>query len=157
MATSVVPRVIDALIQLAKGQLTDVQVYDGYPVSESPDRDLLLIGVEDPDATGFEVASSSEQSWAQAGYRQRSQTGDVTCAALSWNGNGDAKDARDRAYATVAAVESLLREDPTLGLVPEAAAVLVASYGARETLSQIQDEHGATATVAFTVHFEARI
>ena len=46
----------------------------------------------------------------------RDQTGSVTCAALSWNGDADQKAARDAAYAVVAAVEDLLRTDPTLGV-----------------------------------------
>lgn len=87
--------------------------------------------------------------------RTRDQRGDVTCVALSWNGDGDAKAARDAVYATVAAVENLCRTSPDLGITGYQ--TLLVGYGSTERLLQNQDENGAEAAVIFSIRFRARI
>lgn len=156
MSGSVVPALIDALVAKAAAALPGLQVLDGIPPIDTF-GDFLIVGAEDPEARGFELSADTTQEWTYANTTARSQEGDVTCAALSWSGDTDAKAVRDAAYATTHAVEQLLRDDPSLGLVPSAARMLVAGYGTRETLSQAQDDNGASAIVVFTVHFQARI
>lgn len=153
---SVVPALIDALVQKAAAALPAVLVSDGFTLTEDP-GDFMMIGVEDPDNEGFETSADSQQEWAHANHTARNQTGDITCAALSWNGNSDQKAARDAAYRLTSALATLLRNDPSLGLVPGSASMLVASFGTREQLIQTKDEKGALSLVVFTVHFQARI
>lgn len=159
MASSVVPSLIDALISTATAALPNVDVYDGFGVSEDP-GDFLMIGVDDPDSQAAAFSSDSSQTQATAGTpRSRNQTGAITCAALSWNGNaGNAgqKTARDAVYAIQAAVENALRADPTLGVAPPNGQVLVLQIG-DERLSQNQYDLGCDALLIFTVQFEARI
>lgn len=152
MSTSAIPALIDALYEAATDALTDVKVYDGYGVSDDP-GDFLMIGVEDVDSAQNASSASSEQGWANANYTARDESGDITCAAMSWNGDGDQKAARDAVFATTAALEVLLRANPSLGLPT----LLWTSYGTSTELSQNQDENGALALLIFRVHFRARI
>lgn len=161
MGTSVIPTVIDALVTQATAALTGVTVLDGYATPDGSASNFLYIGVDDPQTTQAAQTSDTEQTAATMGTpRSRDQRGTVTCAALSWSGGTDQKAVRDAAYATVAAVENLLRADPALGT--GMAGRLVCQLGS-ETLSQNQyqgDDNtagGCDALVIFTVAFRARI
>jgi hypothetical protein len=155
MATSTVPALIDALVTNARTSLPDVDVYDGFGMSDDP-GDFLMIGVEDPDLAQAATSAQAQQAPATMGMqRSRDETGSVTCAALSWNGDADPKAARDGAFATVAAVEDMLRLNPSQGLGAEG--LFVCQFGGNLTLSQQQDGDGASALVVFTVDFRARI
>lgn len=153
MATSVVPDLIDALVANATTALPNIQVKDGIGVTTDPGTDYLLIGVDDASNHGASFAAESMQTWANANYTARDEEGDIVCAAVSWNGDSDASAARTAAYATVAAVENMLRTDPSQGV----ANLLWTSFGSRTQLSQDQDTSGANAIVIFRIHFRARI
>lgn len=152
MATSVIPALIDALHAAATTALPSVKVYDGFGVTNDP-GDFLMIGVEDADLETAASSATSEQSWAHATGTQRDEAGELTCVALSWNGDGNPKTARDGAFAITAAVENLLRADPDLGLTN----LLWTGYGSTVELSQGQGDTGAEALVVFKVAFRARI
>jgi hypothetical protein len=151
MSTSVIPALIDALVEQAGQSLEAVLVFDGMRVTSDP-GDYLMVGVDDPDADGFAQAADADQAWAGLGAHAKNQTGGVWCVAESRNGDGDPKAARDAAYATVAAVEDLCRVDPTLAVLTGG----WASVGGDERLSQSR-VGGASARVAFRVNFQARI
>jgi hypothetical protein len=153
VATTVLPALIDAIITTARTALPNVDVYDGFGVTSDPAEDVLLVGVDDPDAATDSFAGYARQEWAHANYTARDEEGHVVCAASSWRGSGDAKAARDGAFATVAAVENALRTNSSLGL----ANVLWTSVGGRIALSQNQHDNGATAVVIFTIQFRSRI
>ena len=152
MATSVVPALIDALVTNARTALPALNVYDGFGVTDYP-GDFLMIGVNDPNGSDFTDSADSQQAWANANGTARDETGQVWCVAFSWTGDTNQKAARDAAFATVSAVENMLRSDPTQGV----ANVLWAEFGSSQSLKQDQDEHGASAQVAFQIHFRARI
>jgi hypothetical protein len=155
MATSQVPALIDALVTNATAALPTTTVYDGFGISDDP-GDFLMVGVEDPDLQGAATSAQFAQVPATMGpARTRDETGSVTCAALSWNGDGDQKAARDAAFTIVAAVESMLRNDPSQGLGP--GGYFVVQFGGTGTLTQQQDDNGALALVIFTVTYRARI
>lgn len=155
MAVSILPSLIDALVTQARVALPALQVFDGYGASEDP-GDFLMIGVDDPDAPTPADSAESVQDWGpyRASGSKRDEQGSITCAALSWNGNGDVKAARDAAFASVGAVSTLLRNDPTLGLSPS---LLWARFGSVLDLSQQQDGSAVQAVVLFRVAFQARI
>lgn len=152
MSTSVVPALVDALVTQATAELPDIQVYDGFGISEDP-GDFLMIGVEDPDNENAAFSADWSQSWAGLGNHARDEEGTITCAALSWNGDANQKAARDGVFATLAALETLLREDPTLGVITTG----WVQMGGSLQLSQAQSEAGADALLVFQVHFKARI
>lgn len=152
MATSAVPALIDAMFTAFTAALTGVKVYDGFGVSDDP-GDFLMIGVEDPDLEGFGFSADVKQDWANANYTAREESGDIVCAALSWNGDGNQKVARDAVYATQSAVENVLRGNPSLGV----STVLWTSFGTSAQLSQIQDHKGCAALLIFRIFFRAQI
>lgn len=151
MATSVVPALIDAVVLAATATLPAVNVSDGFSVSDDP-GDFLMVGVSD-DGPNPSTAVHSKQSWANANHTARDEEGDITCMAMSRNGDADAKAARDRVYTMKAALENLLRADPSLGLVN----VLWTSAGVSEDLDQSKDDIGALAVLTFTIFYRARI
>lgn len=155
-STSVVPDLIDALFTKATDALEGVTVYDGFGVTNDP-GDFLMIGVEDPDSQDAAYSAETEQDWAEVGANlgsaERDETGTLTCAALSWNGDANQKQARDAAYAITSKLEDLLRADPTLGLT----SLLWTSFGTSSQLSQAQDSQGALALLVFRIYFRARI
>lgn len=153
MAVSVIPALIDAIVAGASAALAGtVVVSDGFYVGSDPGN-FLMIGVDDPDSDGPTSSGSSQQDWANANYTARDESGDITCAALSWNGDGSQKAARDSAFATAETVATLVRANPSLGI----ANLLWTSYGTSTQLTQDQDDDGAKALIVFTVHFRARI
>jgi len=157
MATSVVPLIIDALFDQATTALPDVAVFDGFQLTNTPGPDILMIGVDDGQSTSAATTSESSQTMATAGTpRSRTQTGSINCWALSWTGNATPKSARDRVYAIQAAVENILRADPSMGLAQPNGQVFVIQIG-DERLMQDQEGSGAEALLTFTIAFEARI
>ena len=152
MAVSVIPALIDALVDEATTALPDVLVIDGMGATDTP-GDYLMIGVDDPDTDGDAFSADSQQGWAHANHTTRDEQGTVTCAALSWNGDGDQKAARDSAYATVEALATICRTTPDLGI----STVAWTSFGTDTRLSQGQFDSGATALVVFSIAFRARI
>jgi hypothetical protein len=151
--TSIVFDLIDALHQRFTNVLTDINVLDGYGLTDDP-GDYLMVGVEDPDS---DRATSAEgrQEWAGLGARARDEQGTVTCIAMSWNGDADLKAARAAAKATTAAVEDNLRADPNLGgTVP---GLMWTGYGTRTELIQLQATDGACVMCVFDIAFKARI
>ena len=159
MGTSVVFPLINALVDHFTEALPDVEVHDGFGVSDHAD-DFLMVGVEDPN--GSEATSAdAQQTWAGLGANARNETGTVTCAALVWRGNpGDTgqREARDAAAAIVAAVENSLRGEPGEphlgGVVP---GLMWVGFGSRVRLVQDQTESGPMALVVFDIDFKARI
>jgi hypothetical protein len=157
MTTSRVPALIDALVSRATAELIalPVLVVDGYGVSDDP-SDFLMIGIEEPSIPAAGFAGSSDQvPGPMASTRPRDENGAVWCAAYSWNGDGIQKTARDAAYSYMAAVETLLRADPNLGIAT--GGNFVAQMGDTQRLTQNQDSNGADALLIFNVSFFARI
>lgn len=155
MATSVIPALIDALVAAARTALPNTRVSDGIGATDDP-GDFLMIGVEDPDIEGAAFSADAKQDWASVGTgAPRDEQGEITCVAVSWNGNGPegAKAARDAAYAIAAAVEDLLRATPSLGVD----GLLWTGFGSSSQLSQAQGDGGASALLVFRINFRARI
>jgi hypothetical protein len=152
--TSVLPSVIDALVAQAPAYTpTGCLVFDGYGITNDPGVQMLMVGVDDPDGSDQTNSGSSTQDWANTGNLRRDETGFITCAAVSWDGDAIMKIARDSAFAVVSGVEQLCRNNPTLGL----ANLLWTSFGGRTVLSQNQAQNGSIAVVTFRVNFRARL
>jgi hypothetical protein len=153
MAVSVVPALIDALFTRATEALPDTVVYDGYGVSEDT-GDYLMIGVDDPDGPDWARSANVSRDWAETGLEAGvNEEGDITCAALSWNGDAEQKAARDAVYAIAEGLAAICRPDPTLGLPT----LLWVLYAGQSSLMQNQNEYGAVALLEFQLHFRAFI
>lgn len=153
MGTSVVPALIDALVTAFQAAMPTVSVRDGFTVTGDT-GDFLMVGSDDPDSETSAESATVEQAWAHANSTARDERGEVNCVALSWNGDTNQKTVRDSVYAIVAAVENVLRADPTVGGVP---GLLYTGFGTSQTLRQNQFQEGVDARLAFTIAFRARI
>jgi hypothetical protein len=156
VSTSLIPAVIDALVTQAKAALPNVTVIDGLGPDFSEPGDVLMVGAENPlslDGGRPEAAASAQQSWAHAAGRARDERGTVSLVATSWNGDGNQKQARDACAVMVAAIENLLRADPTLGV----SGVIVAEFGTDINLQQMQGDMGAAALISFSISYHGRI
>ena len=156
MLVSIIPSLIERLLRTAEDNLTEIAVHDGIPVTDQPDIRALYIAVEDPDTPGLEWATDASQDWATSGRdATREEAGDITCAAIAWNGNTgpDAtRQAREEAYEIVAKFGTVLRADPTLDGLP---GLLWVSLGTRFRHGAVQGTQGAECHLIFTIHFEA--
>lgn len=151
MATSAIPRVIDALIAQTTAALPEVNICDGYGLGEDP-GDFLMIGVDDPDSDVAANSADSQQARANVGQSgAREEEGEITCVALSWNGNADPKAARDGAFGITDALENLLRASPDLGLGP----TIWTDFGTQLEVYQQQHGDGASCLLIFRVGFHA--
>lgn len=151
MPASVVPALIDALVTNIAA--AGIRTFDGFGVSEDPGLNYVLVGVDDPDSDSMGFAADATQTWANANYTSRDETGEVICAAVAWNGESDQKAARDAAYANLDTIAAMLKANPSQGV----AQLLWTSFGSRVQLSQDQNEKGANAIVVFRIHYRARI
>lgn len=93
--------------------LEGVAFYDGPGVSQSSDSALILIGDDgDPES---DAVSTFEQEWANFSHTRRNERGEIPCAAIAQSGDTDMNGRRVRAFQLLAACESALLADPTLG------------------------------------------
>lgn len=156
MASSTVYALIDALVAQARTALPNVTVHDGFGISDDP-GDFLMIGVDDPDTPNATTSASMRQEPGPLGTnRPRDETGEITCVALSWNGDADPSAARAGCKAITDGMETLVRAvggSPSLGV----SGVLWLGYGTTVDLLQDQSEAGAQALVIFKIAFRSRI
>lgn len=158
MTTSVIPTLIDALVAAATANVpATTTVYDGFGVSEDP-GDYLMIGVDDPDAEGWANSADAQQDVSSDGPPSgaRDQTGTVACCALSWNGDANAKAARDAAAASMGVLETYVRSNPGLTIASQSQ-TFWAWFTPSETWRQQQQGSGAAALVIFRIGFFARL
>lgn len=148
---SIWPDVVDALILLSKDRVDDtVLVLDGDGSEDQDVFDFLFVGLGDPRRDDSD-AGTFDQTWPQSTTAGRRETGTVFCIAISYNGDGDVKAARDSAFATLGAVQRLLREDTRLGGVN---GLLSTSLTGGQP-DQRQTSRGAVCAVRFSVDYTA--
>jgi hypothetical protein len=114
---SAFPTVCDALLTAvnAASGLTGVGVYDGLQVTMEFTTDGVAIGhdgsIDDDDVSQGGFTSEYGPLGAKAKY----EDGTVNCFLWSLDGGTDVAARRTRAFALFTAVESAVRNDPTLG------------------------------------------
>lgn len=155
MATSAAFDVLDALYARLAGlpELADpVRVYDGPYVTEEMPVDSVFVGY-DGDPEGDLQAFTFEQDWAHAGYRAKDETLSIPCCVISYTGDANAvRDRRERVQALLAAIETALRADPTLGVSSTTRAQV-----RRGALHQEPTSDGVRARLVFWVDVDTRI
>jgi len=150
-ATSRAPDVLDALVALATTALPDVTVADGPDLDEGTHQNLVCIGWDGDEDSDAEAVDTT-QEWAGLGARAKDESLVVICAAISVRGNGEMQVARNAAYASVAAIETALRADPSLGFPPPTVVALRTG-----NLRQRQTNEGPEARVLFQIGVQTRI
>ena len=151
MSLSRVPTVLDALVALFTPGLAPVPVWDG-PVPSGDFSDALYLGY-DADPLGERKASESTTTWAGIGAKKRDEVITIFGAAIAISGDGIPKDARDRAYAILAAAEQLLRNDPSMAQPPP----FVASISNTQLFWDWLENLGLQARLAFQIDVETRV
>lgn len=149
---SKVPALIDYLVATftaaaTLGQATPpVTVFDGPATTELDAFLKLYVGLTDPDNEGYEVAASLAQSRADLGQATRSEQTVVFCVAEAWSGDDTISAVRHSVFGIVAAVETLVRADNTVGALGFQAPGVTAG-----DLQQNNTGRGAIARVPFTI------
>lgn len=156
---TVLPQVIDGLVDLFAATLPYGQVIDGESVSADAGTEpvVVVVGMTDPEQVG-DVAATGTQGWATLGALARDDRGAVSCSLSAVTGDPDLKAARALAFGALQQLETALKSSlatPWLG-VPGLL------YGSLDdvTLSQAlnpSEAYGAIAVLTFTVTYRARI
>lgn len=152
MATSTIPAAIDGLLTALRASAdlaAPVKVVDGYPRFRITNVDLVAVGGKD------EPVAAGEQTPAGLGAQSREERYSLTVYCSSSRGGENQKVVRDRAFELMAAVETVLRTDGTLG-----GAVRFAQVGGDITLLETDADtagQGVFAEVSFLVDVQARI
>lgn len=150
---SIWPDVVDALILLSKERLSDdVLVIDGDGPESDDVGDFLFVGLGDPRRDDSD-AGTFDQSWPQSTAAGRREAGTVFCIAISCDGSGDQKAARDAAFVTLGAVQRVLREDTRLGGING----LLSTSLTGAQADQRQNSRGAVCAIRFSVDYTADI
>jgi hypothetical protein len=154
MPTSRAPAAIDALIAVltTAPALSTIPVIDG-PILPASFTDCLFVGF-DGDFYGARRSVHTEQEWAGLGAKRRTETINIPCAVIAIHNDEVAKPARDRAFALLATVETVLRTDPSLGQTPTP---FIAAVTVPELWWDWTDGDGVQARLTFTVAIETRI
>jgi len=155
--TSAMFAAVDALIDLLESdpELSEVDVLDGPPldwdamtpaegqrgdgsawlvIGAQPDGDRAVEGGQEWGATGTGMSHSRDERFA------------ILCTAVAYNGGQDTKATRDVTKALTARVETLLREDPTIGET-----VLYSEFGGITELNQARSSKGITVDALFFI------
>lgn len=157
--TSCVPAVIDYLVSTFQAASTlgaatpPVAVYDGPVTTAAPAQLVLWVGINDPDSVAAPIGAESQQEWVGVGARQRNEYITVNCVAEAWAGGTDVRTMRLAAYGIVAAVETLLQADPTLGGL----VIFTDNTMPQRQLRQNNTADGQVARIMFTIKAKARI
>lgn len=139
---STIPAALNALVAAfsAEPDLSEVQVWDGQPVSTLA-PDVLVVGYS-ADEPGVQGPLEDKLQGQRESY-------EVVCLASSWRGDTETQQVRDIAFGILAAVRTTLSADTTLG-----GAVARTHVTARE-VDQAQVRKGASVTIKFTIHVDA--
>lgn len=156
MATSAVPAVIDALVEILRNdsELNGVRIIDGPPPSTNfTERDRLYIGW----SPSSDQSAELQQSFASAGARTRDEEGQVACYAETRRGDTDMRERRLHVFTMFAVVENALRATEQNRDAPNLGGAVLWSDVTAGSLDQVQGDAGSMAGLSFTVHFRARI
>jgi hypothetical protein len=149
--TSAIGTVLTALVAAFSAQpaLAGVEVIDGASAEAPGAVDLVLVGHDaSPDG---DAEIGVEQEWADLAATSRYERGSVPCTVLSQSGDVDIPGRRARAMELLAACETALRADRTLGGLVMVAQVSTA--GAHQYLNG----DGTAVVVPFTVTYMAQV
>jgi hypothetical protein len=146
------PDVVDTLLTLCAAALPDRAVIDGPGPGGDDAEHFLFIGMGDPRRDDSD-AGKFDQEWNMSTTAGRRETGTVDCIALSYDGSGDQRAARQGAFETVGEVQRILRGDTRLGGVDG----LIKTSFTGGLPDQVQTSRGAACAIRFSVDFEAQL
>lgn len=152
MAVSVFPALLAAGYTQAQAALSTVRVSYGMVATEDP-GDYLMLGGDDPDADWI-VASIGSREFEGVGLDgEVSESGEIPCYVLSWNGDSDVRLAVETVYTIAEQVITIFRNAPNLGLIQ----VDWTLPGSEMTCEYQLDDDGVKARLPFSIRYQALI
>lgn len=165
MATSALPRAIDALVEILSGssglqELTGpdgrtVKIIDGPPTKDIALDDFLSVGWSGSDDQSD--AGESLQNFNSAGARTRDEDLAIAGVIDIWSGDSTFSAVRTRAFDVLALVETELRATNTAPEAPTLNGAVLWAHLTRTQLRQYFTDQGARVALGFTVTCHARI
>lgn len=147
---------IVALTSFAQTALgASFSVFDGPALTDQPDSDYLLIGVDDAfRPEGFDTAATGDSNWIVFGTnRPRDEKFQVSGVMVAWDGSDTIANVRARAVTNLNTFSAALRADPSLGGITAVAATGMSVT----TVQQMQSTVGQVVQIPFTISCRARI
>lgn len=153
-ATSQIARTTTDLVAAARQVLVGdyaTRVWDGPSVTDDDAKDVLWIGVDDPQSDeNLAAAAVGEQDWGSIGNYVRDEHFTINGACMAWSGvdNNRAGETdpstgepypdvfatlRDRAFARIALVEQAIRDDPSVGALLQGSGSTLRQVGMQVT------------------------
>lgn len=146
--TSRVPYVLDALVALYSATVPAVTIFDGPPLQIEDTAAGLFVG-----CTDSSEQVDAHQDWAELGHYSRNEVITVPHLLFLRTGDNDLSATRLALYAYMAAIESALVADVTLGLADGVIRARIASG----PLTQTRTGDGLVLKVEFVVEVQARL
>ena len=151
----------NGLLTLTKAALPALDavgaVYDGPQPTLPTDKDLVIVGCQDPFSEGPTLAvDAGQQDWVAVSPppRPRNETFTIFNSLIAWTGSNDLPGCRTRAETNIGLIETAIANDLSLngGLtLPGWASLSVVSF------TQGQATTGSLLVVLFAVACRARI
>lgn len=124
-------------------------VFDGPPNSGDALSDFVCVG-NHPD-TDEPSAGRIEQEYHDLGpSATKEERGEIACYASAWDGDADLPATRARAFATLEAIQTVLRANQTLGLTGVRAPEIEVSTG---SVMQGYTTSGVRVDLTFTLSY----
>lgn len=156
VATTVVFELITALLAKTRANATltanNVLVIDGGILTDVSRPNILFVGAQPSDEQGTTADATFEQHWGELGARARQETVTVACELWVRDGSSDLAARRTKVQELLAAIETDLRTDFSLGITR----LLWCHIGSAD-LRQAQTDQGSFAAVPFVVAGRARL
>lgn len=153
MTTTALPLVLEGVLNAFTNAQSlkdmNVQIYDGPEVDNSYPGDWIGVGhsgAQDGDIT----AAQGQNSWRGLGAKRMEEIATIDCVISTWDGDTDVKGKRDRAYAILSAVDTIIRQDPSFGGACLFGGLSTTSLGYRQTTA------GFVVEILFSIAYEAR-
>ncbi len=153
-----IPRLRDAFVNALGGPFPDTNVFLGPIVSGDPD-DAVFIGYDGDQFGEMEVAVHTQQ-WGALGNKARDEEFDVRCCILNVAGAVDADEveaAFTRLYAMYQAIAAEIHRDPSIGLGPPVAPVMVCAVRNFASYMPLTENGGVEPRISFSVHVRTRV
>jgi len=151
MATTALPQVINGLLTAFQNSsgLSGVRIFDGPEIDSSYPGDFIAVG-HDGSEDGELAIANVTQTFEQLGNLKQFEDGSIDCWLATWDGGSSLSDRRSRVATLLAAVDTAIRADVSLG-----GSCIYSSLSTHQ-MTYIQANNGVAISVTFTIEYRAR-
>jgi hypothetical protein len=151
MTTFALPVLIDNVVVAFSGasSLSGVMIVDGPELNAVSEGEVIVVG-HDGVPAGEIPAANSSNLYVTLGARRMNESGSLDCVIRSYpKTTTNLKTLRDRAYALLSAIDTIIRTDPTFS-----GSVQRCGLG-KSNLSYAPVQQGFGIKLTFTIDYEA--